>query len=170
MTITATNETTPAGVDVGLRELSLRAESGEEVAPLNVLAGGWLVQGRVVSSQAFVDATYQSTYNDLAASNAARKLRARKEELERILVQATEDRLHEFRIPQIDLAHINMIDANAYMPGAPTIYIPAMRVALSSVTSWWVSPWSQGEPGPSAAAAFGAGAVVGGLIGASDLF
>ncbi|PRY10758.1 hypothetical protein [Kineococcus rhizosphaerae] len=156
MTIAPETLTSTSSLDPVLLRLVQAAERGEECPPLVLIAGGWLIQGSPVSTEAFYDVTYRVNYNELAGSPEARRLRGRPEEKERILEDATRKQLAPLGEPiGLGGAVINLLRASAYPPGAPAVNTGAMRVPLAAVASWWATGFSTDKQQTSSSVGFG---------------
>ncbi|NAZ84695.1 hypothetical protein [Kineococcus indalonis] len=146
----------PSSLDLALTRIALAAERGEECPPLVLIAGGWLIQGTPVSTQAFYEATYRVTYNDLAASAEARRLRVQPHEKEQILTDTTRNQLLALGDPAgLEGSALNLLQASAYPPGAPAVNTGAMRVPFAGIASWWATGFSTDKQQTSSSVGFG---------------
>lgn len=148
--------TSTSAIDPLLLRVVQAAQRGEECPPLVLIAGGWLIQGAPVSTEAFYEATYRVNYNELAGSSEARRLRVRPEEKEKILEDATRQQLLALGDPSgLEGAVINLLRASAYPPGAPAVNTGAMRIPLTAVASWWATGFSTDKAQTSSSIGFG---------------
>lgn len=123
-------------IDPLLLNLLEAAERGETCPPLVAVVGTWIVQGRLVSTSAFLEANREHVQKRILSGL---KLRDRS------------NPLADERASQIASQHLSPLGSDegamplclsfldATLASGATVSVPAIRVPVSAVDSWWVS-------------------------------
>lgn len=146
--------------DPRLLAIAAAAERGETVLPMGMLAGGWLVQGTPVSYARFYEQTSHNVAKQLhAAMPAAERKRwqGRDAELWGDLSPRIARAMSSLGDPSVlDVVALNIAPARAVVNDT-TLHIPALRVAVSSISTWWVTDFLTQKESPTS---IGIGVVV----------
>lgn len=127
-------------VDGRLRSVMEAAERGEKCPDVFLLVGGWVVQGRPVSTAEFMNITYWDYHRQVAESREARKMSKSPEERDRLIGQHLAPVMAAFgnASPQDGMA---LSIANATVSGlaGPNLQVPALRVPIGAIQTWWAA-------------------------------
>lgn len=123
-------------MDPLLLNLLAAAERGEKCPPLVVVTGTWVIQGALVGTTAFLEASQTHVYDKLIRlwGSAERKNPMSPEDAAQIAGQ----RLAPLGIsggavsPSLSLIEVTLT-------GVTTLSVPAMRVPLAAIDAWWVT-------------------------------
>jgi hypothetical protein len=127
-------------VDGRLQSIMEAAERGETCPAIYLLVGGWVVQGRPVSTAEFMNITYWDYHRQVAESREGRKISKSVEERDRLIGQHLAPVMAAFghSSPQDGVA---LSIANATVSGlsGPNLLVPALRVPVGAVQTWWAA-------------------------------
>lgn len=123
-------------IDPLLLNLLEAAERGEECPPLVLVVGTWLVQGKLVSTSRYLDENRAHVQKRVLSGLKARD-RANP------AAESSAAQIASQHLAPLGLADgatplcLSIIDAT--LASATTISVPAIRVPVSAVDSWWVT-------------------------------
>ncbi|SDO18815.1 hypothetical protein SAMN04515671_0081 [Nakamurella panacisegetis] len=129
-------------LDPRLVALAEAVERGAVVAPIGILTGAGLVQGTPVTYAAFYEASTISIGRQLARAMPSRELKSydgREADLWAHLRGRINPAMSALGDPsQPDTLALNIAPAQCTL-GTTVLHVPAVRVPLSAVDTWWVS-------------------------------
>lgn len=127
-------------MDKRLLALSASAERGEDCPVLNILSGSWLISGSPCTTRQFMEATHSNFYQQAASTTELRRYKNQEQQLRQDLLSQTNPLMKTFD----QGAHapedaISLVNATVVASTGPALKVPALRVQLDSVGSWWVT-------------------------------
>jgi hypothetical protein len=131
---------TPENVDASLRSLAAAAERGDECPYIYALSGGWLIAGLPTSAKSFRDATEHDLGRQLAHAKM-RDFRGSQEQLQGMVQGRLQPMMAAFGSSDAapDEGVLNLVKASATTPIGQVLQVPALRIQLAAVGSWWAA-------------------------------
>lgn len=127
-------------MDKRLLALSESAERGESCPVLNVLSGSWLISGSPCTTRKFMEATHANFYQQVVNTTELRRYKNEEQHLRHDILKQTNPMMTTFdQGPHEPEEAISLLNATVVASTGPALKVPALRVQLGSVGSWWVT-------------------------------
>ncbi|WP_427133998.1 hypothetical protein [Pseudarthrobacter sp. S9] len=124
-------------VDGRLKALIATAERDETCPGVCVIVGSWVIQGRPVSTAEFMRATYRD-YVRQVATPVGSKISGNKEERSRLMGEHLRPFMAAFGYKSdADALALSLADASVSGSTGPVLKVPALRIPVSAVQTWW---------------------------------
>ncbi|MEJ2866735.1 hypothetical protein WCD74_03105 [Actinomycetospora sp. OC33-EN08] len=132
--------------DPRLASIIASAEAGEACpGVINLLVGSWLIQGRPVSSEIFLQASFDSMCQSVLAVKQPRRSRIPEAERVQRAQEAVAPGFAAVEAPEADADTLCLADVSLAASSGPSLHPPAIRVAASSVMAWWITDFEVRE-------------------------
>ena len=141
MTIPAVRaETSRSAADPRLKSIIAAAEAGQPCPGIvNLLVGSWFIQGRPVSSETFLQSSFDSLCQSILTVKQPRRSRLPEDERVRLAQDAVAPGFAAVETPESDADTLCLVEVSIAGSSGPSLHPPAIRVAASSVTAWWLT-------------------------------
>ena len=141
MTIPAVRaDSSRSAVDPRLASIIVAAEAGQACPGIvNLLVGSWFIQGRPVSSETFLQSSFDSLCQSVLAAKQPRRSRVPEDERVRLAQDAVAPGFAAVEAPEVDTDTLCLVEVSISAGSGALMHPPAIRVAATSVTAWWLT-------------------------------
>lgn len=127
-------------IDGRLRALIATAEREETCPTVCVLVGSWVIQGRPVSTGEFMRATYRDYVRQVMKTPEGRKMDGNKADRSKMMSEYLRPLMSSMGYPSdADSLSLSIADASVSGSTGPILKVPALRVPVSAIQTWWTA-------------------------------
>lgn len=149
MTIDSVHTTAASAhaVDPRLTSLIAAAEAGEPCPGIvNLLVGSWFIQGRPVSSETFLQSSFDSLCQSILAVKQPRRSRVPEHDRVQQAQDSVAPGFTAVETLEVDTGSLCLVDVSIAGSSGSSFHPPAIRVAASSVSAWWLTDFEVRAP------------------------
>lgn len=143
-----TDSSGPVPQDARLTDLIEAAEAGDTCPRvISLLTGSWLIQGRPISTEKFLERTHDALYRSFAGQREVRKFRGDPEQRTEMILRMSNPIVASIdRSDEKDVTTLNLADVTITSSVGPSLHPPVVRVSTASISAWWINDFEVKNP------------------------